>query len=253
MSCSEFDALISQAIDGTLAGERLAGFEAHRRECTLCGPLVEDAERGRFWVKSLAEVEPPQDLVTAILLRTAGVVSAQRHLEGRRQAISWTRRLKGWGRAVLSPVVAVARQPRFAMSFGMAFFTLSVTLSLTGVRLADLRQLDLRPSAIRRTYYETTGRVVKYYENIRFYYEIESTVRQFKEATTPAEPPQEHQNKNNKDRKDKSKNNTSGQPGPRQERNYSREGSQPVLASLDGRIRAHEPPGVSVATSRRVV
>jgi hypothetical protein len=146
------------------------------------------------------------------------------------------------------------------MSFGMAFFTLSVTLSLSGVRLSDLRQLDLRPSAIRRTYYETTGRVAKYYENIRFYYEIESTVRQFnevknevkKEATTPAASPHEHENNN--DRKDKSKNNTSGQPEPRQDRNYNREGSQQMLASLDGRTRANEPPpGVSVATSRRFV
>lgn len=253
MSCSEFDALVSQAIDGTLAGERLARFEAHRRECKLCGPLLEEAERGRFWLKSLVEVEPPGDLVTGILLRTTGVVSAQRHLEGRRQAISWTARLREWGAAIVSPVVAVARQPRFALSFGMAFFTLSVTLSLSGVRLSDLRQVDLRPSAIRRTYYETTGRVTKYYENIRFYYEIESTVKQYNEnkATAPAQPAREHQNNN--DRKDKSKNNTSGQPEPRQERNYNREGSQQVLASVDGPPRANEPPGVSVATSRRFV
>jgi len=250
MSCSEFDALVSQAIDGTLAGERLAAFEAHRRECQLCGPLLDEAEQGRFWLQSLEEAEPPQDLVTGILLRTTGVASAQRHLEGRRQPISWSARLREWGAAIVSPVVAVARQPRFALSFGMAFFTLSVTLSLSGVRLSDLRQVDLRPSAIRRTYYETTGRVVKYYENIRFYYEIESTVRQFK-ATPPAEPPREHQNNN--DRKDKSKNNTSGQPEPRQERNFNRERSQQVLASLAGQTRANEPPGVSVATSRRFV
>ena len=30
----------------------------------------------------------------------------------------------------------------------------------------DIRHLDLRPSAIRHSYYETQGRVVKYYENI---------------------------------------------------------------------------------------
>jgi hypothetical protein len=31
MQCSEFDALLSQAIDGTLSGERLAAFEAATR------------------------------------------------------------------------------------------------------------------------------------------------------------------------------------------------------------------------------
>src|SRR5215475_8715880 len=220
MQCAEFDALLSQAIDGTLAGERLAAFEAHGHECKLCGPLLQEAESGHRWLKSLAEIEPPEELVTNILLRTTGVVPSRQRAAA---SASWMDRVRGWGEAIFSPVVAVARQPRFALSFGMAFFTLSVTLSLSGVRLSDLRQVDLRPSAIRRTYYETSGRVVKYYENIRFYYEIESTVRQFK-ATPPAEPPRENQNNN--DRKDKSKNNTSGQPEPRQERNFNREGSQ---------------------------
>ena len=134
------------------------------------------------------------------------------------------------------------------MSFGMAFFTLSVTLSLAGVRLSDLRHVDLRPSAIRRNYYETQGRVVKYYENIRFVYEIESRVRQFKQAATPAEQPREQQQNNNNDRKDKDKNNTSGQPEQKQERNYSQEGNQPVFASLPD-----ESPVVSVTTYRRFV
>jgi hypothetical protein len=129
----------------------------------------------------------------------------------------------------------------------MAFFTLSVTLSLAGVRLGDLRHVDLRPSAIRRSYYETSGRVVKYYENIRFVYEIQARVRQFKEATAPTQAPPE-QNNNNDDRKDKTKNNTSGQPEQKQERNYSQEGSQPVFASLPD-----DPPVVSVTTYRRFV
>src|SRR3989475_12820160 len=92
----------------------------------------------------------------------------------------------------------VARQPGFAMSFGMAFFSLSVTLSLAGVKLTDLRHWDLRPAAIKRTYYETSGRVVKYYENIRLVYEIESRVREFNRATTPAEPASQPQNKEHK-------------------------------------------------------
>jgi hypothetical protein len=123
-----------------------------------------------------------------------------------------------------------------------------VTLSLAGVRLSDLKHVDLRPSAIRRSYYETSGRVVKYYENIRFVYEIESRVRQFKEATAPAEPQPEPQNNNNNDndRKDKTKNNTSGQPEPKQQRNYSREGNQPVFASLPT-----VPPVGSTITYRR--
>jgi len=248
MHCAEFDALLSQAIDGTLAWERLATFEAHGRDCKLCGPLLQEADAGRTWLKSMAEVEPPEDLVTNILLRTSGVLTRQR--AGQRVTTSWMDRVCEFASAIFSPVVAVARQPRFAMSFGMAFFTLSVTLSLAGVKLSDLRHLDLRPSAVRRNYYETQGRVVKYYENIRFVYEIESRVRQFKQAATPAEQPREQPQNDNNDRKDKEKdkNNTSGQPEQKQERNYSQEGNQPVFASLPD-----ESPVASATTYRRFV
>jgi hypothetical protein len=94
---------------------------------------------------------------------------------------------------------------------------------------------------LRRTYYTTTARVVKYYENIRLVYEIESRVQELKKATTPAESTPKEREKNRK-------NDTSGQPEPRQERNYSRDENQPVLASLP------EPaPAVSVTTTRRLV
>ena len=248
MQCSEFDALLSQAIDGTLSGERLAAFEAHGQGCQTCGPLLQEAEAGHGWLKSLKEVEPSADLVTNILLRTSGVVTSRSHVPAGATTVTWMDRVRDWAEMIYSPVVAAARQPRFAMSFGMAFFTLSVSLSLAGVRISDLRHLDLRPSAIRRNYYETSGRVVKYYENIRFVYEIQARVRQFKEATAPAQTPAEPQNDNNNDRKDKTKNNTSGQPEQKQERNYSQEGSQPIFASL-----SNDPPVVSETTYRRFV
>jgi hypothetical protein len=247
MQCSEFDALLSQAIDGTLSGERLTAFEAHGRVCQLCGPLLSEAEAGHGWLKALEEAEPPANLVTNILLRTSGVVTSRSHVATGATTVTWMDRVREWAEMIYSPVVAAARQPRFAMSFGMAFFTLSVTLSLAGVRLGDLRHVDLRPSAIRRSYYETSGRVVKYYENIRFVYEIQARVRQFKEATAPAQAPPEPHNDNN-DRKDKTKNNTSGQPDQKQERNYSQEGSQPVFASLPD-----DAPVVPVTTYRRFV
>src|SRR5215472_11127265 len=193
MQCSEFDALLSQAIDGTLSGERLTAFEAHGRECKLCGPLMQEAEAGRNWLKALEEVEPPLELVNNILLATTGVRRAR---DGAADE-TWLGRVKAWAEVIVSPIVAVARQPRFAMSFGMAFFTLSVSLSLAGVKVSDISRVDLRPSAIRRTYYATSGRVVKYYENIRFVYEIESRVEQFKRATAPPEQQREQKQERN--------------------------------------------------------
>ncbi|HLB90182.1 MAG TPA: hypothetical protein VJK29_21160 [Terriglobales bacterium] len=240
MQCSEFEALLSEALDEKLTGAKLESFQAHGRLCTVCGPLLAEADAGRRWLKSLAEVEPPANLVRNILVATTGRESTRVQAEAKAGA-SWKDVVAGWVRPVFAPVFAVARQPRFAMSFGMAFFSLSVSLSLAGVKLSDMRHVDLRPSAIKHTYYETSGRVVKYYENIRFVYEIESRVQQFKRATTPAEPAPE-----GKEKEKERKNNTSGQPEQKQERNYSQGETQPVLASAPD-----DPPVVTVTTYRR--
>lgn len=240
MQCAEFDALLAEVLDQSLTGEKLASFQAHSRVCAVCGPLLAEAEAGQRWMKSLAEVEPPAHLVHNILVATSGIES-RRVAEAAGVAPvqqSLLGRVREWFGTLASPVTAMARQPRFAMSFGMAFFSLSIGLSVGGVKLGDLRHVDLRPSALQRSYYETSGRVVKYYENIRFVYEIESRVRDFKRATTPAEPAPEEKDRNHK-------NNTSGQPDQKQERNYSRSENQPVLAA------APDHPPVVETTYRR--
>jgi hypothetical protein len=240
MQCAEFDALLSEALDEKLTGAKLESFQAHARVCAVCGPLLAEADAGRRWLKSLEVVEPPANLVHNILVATTGRESTRVRTQAQPGA-SWKDVVAGWLRPVFAPVFAVARQPRFAMSFGMAFFSLSITLSLAGVKLSDVRQVDLRPAAIKRNYYETSGKVVKYYENIRFVYEIESRVQQFKRATTPAQPAPEE-----KEREKERKNNTSGQPEQKQERNYSQGENQPVLASAPD-----DPPVVTVTTYRR--
>ncbi|MFI5104942.1 MAG: hypothetical protein ACHP79_08470, partial [Terriglobales bacterium] len=116
-----------------------------------------------------------------------------------------------------------------------------LALSAAGVKPADVAKVDLRPSALRLNYHKAQGRIVNFYENIRFVYEIESRVREFKRATTPAEPGPKEQKENRKD-------NTSGQPDQRQDRNYSREENQPVLAGL-----RDAPHAVTVTTNRRLV
>jgi hypothetical protein len=235
MQCTEFEALLNDAVERALSGSRLESFQAHAQACAVCGPLLAEAEVGRRLLKSLEEVEPPANLVHNILVATTGRESRS----VRKQGISWKETATGWLRPIFAPVFAMARQPRFAMSFGMAFFSLSITLSVAGVKVSNLRHADLRPSALRRTYYETTGRIVKYYDNIRFVYQIESRLREFKRATTPAQPAPE---KKEKERK----NNTSGQPEQKQERNYSQWENHPVLAAVPD-----QPPVVSATKYRR--
>jgi hypothetical protein len=243
MQCSEFDALLGEVLDQRLSGDRLESFQAHARGCPTCGPLLAEADAGLRWLHELVEVEPPVTLVDNILAATTGLDTARLHGTARAQASdSWFDRLQDYANQLVSPILGVAKQPRFAMSFGMAFFSLSLTMSLAGVKLSDLRHANLRPSAIKRNYYETSGKVVKYYENIRFVYEIETRVREFKRATMPAEPAPQEEKKDKRHRND----NTSGQPEPKQDRNYSQEGTQPILASL-----TDNPPVVILAPHRR--
>jgi len=241
MQCNEFDALLSEALDKMLTGPKAQVFQAHARTCPVCGPLLAEAEAGKLWLERLVEVEPPVNLVHNILAATSGISTARLHTETVPSKASWFERITDFANMAVSPVLAVVRQPRFAMSFGMAFFSLSISLSLAGVKLSDVRHVNLRPSAVRRSYYETSGKVIKYYENIRFVYEIESRVRELKRATTPAEPVQEKKDNNRRN------DNTSGQPDPKQERNYSKGESQVILAALPD-----NPPVVTLATHRRI-
>ncbi|MGA8274266.1 MAG: zf-HC2 domain-containing protein, partial [Candidatus Sulfotelmatobacter sp.] len=177
--CSDFDGLLSDALDGVLTGAQLDRFQAHARLCSTCGPLFAEVEAGRNLLKDLTEVEPPVSLVTNILASTTGVDTQRLRVNvlAPQPRVTWIERGRAWASAAMQPIWETVRQPRFAMSFGMAFFSLSVALSVLGVKPADLRQVSLRPAAIRHTYYNTQARVVRYYENIRFVYEVESRVR----------------------------------------------------------------------------
>jgi len=253
MQCHEFDGLVSDELDGVLTGAQLDAFQAHARTCSACGPLLADVTAGRNWLKDLTEVEPPVSLVNNILASTTGVdtqrlrVNVSASQPGvSRLGVSWWDRVQAWASEALQPIWGTVRQPRFAMSFGMAFFSLSVALSVLGVKPADLRQLSLRPAVLRHTYYNTQARVVRYYENIRLVYEVESRVRELKRSVTPAEPAPE------KDKKDH-KNDTTEQPDQKQERNYTQNENHLILACAPLGPSVNDLPVVSVTTYRRFV
>ena len=244
MQCNEFESLLTDAIDGVLSGSALDRFQAHVRVCRACGPLFADAEAGRNWLKGLTEVEPPASLVNNILASTTGVDSQRLRTMTRapQPRISWWEHVQA---SFLEPTWAIVRQPRFAMSFGMAFFALSVGLTVAGVKPADLQQVSLRPSAIKRTYFNTQARVVRYVDNVRAVYEVQAALRGIKRNMTPAEPGPAKQ----KERK----NDTTQQPEQKQDRNYSQTGEKLILAGDPLGPSNRDLPVVSVTTYRRFV
>jgi hypothetical protein len=253
MQCHEFDVLVSDALDGALSGVRLEGFQAHARTCSVCGPLFAEVEAGRNWLKDLTEVEPPVSLVTNILASTTGVDTQRLRVNvsaSQPSRISfrpsWWERAQAWASGAIEPIWGTVRQPRFAMSFGMAFFSLSVALSVLGVKPADLRSVSLRPAAIRHTYYNTQARVVRYYDNIKLVYEVQAAVRMLKRNVEPAEAAPAKQKKDHK-------NDTTQQPEQKQDRNYSQNESHLVLACAPLGPTVSDLPVVSMTTYRRFV
>ena len=249
-SCMDFDVLLSEAIDGKLAGAELADFQHHVAECPTCGPGFADTAAGLRWLSVLEPVEMPTHLFHNILAATSVQdVALKAQVQQRAGWLEWATRVL---ESVLLPVFNTVRQPRFALNAGMAFFSVSLLLNVAGFKLSGLRLSDLTPGAIKTNatlrYYETTSRVVKYYENIRFVYELESTVRELKRATTNSEPQRNSTPKKKND-------NTSRQPERRNE-NYSRLDEDMILAAdhINQRflLRAASPQSQSARESESV-
>ncbi len=229
MECVEVEALLAEALDGVLHGSQLAAFEAHQQTCLACRTMVEEAGAGMHWLKGLDEAEPPLNLVHNILAQTVGALPSE-HIVPVPRGEGWFDKLKGR----LAPMFGPVATPRFAMSFGMAFFSITLLLGIAGFHLSDLRNLDLSSKGITKTYYATQARVVRYYENIRLVYEIESRVRDLRRVATPqnkdnqqpeAPAPTNPKNPNPKKSDNRQPQNRSGQ-------NTSRDDGPPMLATF---------------------
>src|SRR5260370_30180854 len=140
MQCGEFEALLTDALDGLLKGSGLLRFQSHRQSCALCSAIFAEAEAGKTWLHTLDEAEPPRNLMHNILAATSGVESTRAPAA---QGSTWANRLLGR----ILPVLAPAMQPRFAMSFAMAFFSVSIMLNLAGVRVTHPQYVEPRPAS----------------------------------------------------------------------------------------------------------
>ncbi|HEV2618318.1 MAG TPA: anti-sigma factor [Acidobacteriaceae bacterium] len=210
--CAECEARLADALDGTLSAEEQARFDAHSAGCEPCGQMVADARRGAAWLELLRNPapQPPADLLERILAETGwsaipgaagsvvpaallhppqgmapapfaqglGVGAALTPGPGRvlafpRQTFAAVRR-SGFGQIVL--------QPRLAMTAAMAFFSIALTMNITGIHPTALRLSDLQPSSLRRDFFSADARVVQYYEGLRVVYELESRVHDLQSA-----------------------------------------------------------------------
>jgi hypothetical protein len=232
MQCTEFDALLTEAIDGTLRGQRREAFERHRAECAACSTLFAEVTSGVAWLDEMVDVVPPADLAQNILAATSGAAHAgvrDRRAIGRSVPAKPQRLTMGrpavWERLrrELGVVFAPVLTPRFGMSMGMAFFSIMLVLDMAQIRIKDLTAHNLS-----HTFYSSENKVMKYYENTRLAYEIESRLRELRDAGGEGGGENRTLEKNNNQTERKSA------PERREQREFSRDQKGMMLAKLSG-------------------
>jgi hypothetical protein len=260
LQCSQFEALLADALDDAnadadadagsgaharhrpkadaetgsgaltaLSAEVREAFEAHRQSCADCRASFAEALEGMLLLREIAEVEPPKNLVHNILAATSlADAPAQAAAKGVQRA--------GWAQRLLrsfKPATAGFLRSRFAASFCMAFFSLSLSLNLAGVKVGDLLNAAQHPSTVRKSlvleYTNVEAKVMRYYDNMRLVYEVRLRVQELKKVTTP-------QNNNNNNRPEQQNWNHSA---PRQHQEEQENLSQERNSSLIAQSTVH--------------
>jgi len=211
-ACGLWETLLADALDGLLRPEDEATFTSHMAVCPACTALFEEAQRGREWLGFLTtEPEVPEGLLDKILAQTGpgqvegfGLVAGSNVLP----------MPPAWQRPGLMGRIRRFAEPRLLMTAAMAFFSIALTLNMTGVKLTDLRISNLRPSAVRsfmeRRLTMASTPIIRYYDHLRLVYEVESRMRELrgtgegnsnqkKKSTQPVAPWESKQNPSHKD------------------------------------------------------
>jgi hypothetical protein len=182
--CAQCEAMLADALDGTLTAADQAMFDTHMLTCGPCSQLLADAKRGAAWLEMLRErqPEPPETLVERILAQTTGQIGELAPAVSAGVVVSGTHGVvlpfqqRAWAALRRSAIGQIALQPRLAMTAAMAFFSVALTMDITGMQLKDLNPANLRPSTVRKGFYAANARVMQYYEGLRVVYELESRV-----------------------------------------------------------------------------
>ncbi|HWE85344.1 MAG TPA: zf-HC2 domain-containing protein [Terracidiphilus sp.] len=192
-ACGQWETLLADALDGTLRTEDEATFSSHMATCTACTALFEEARRGQEWLDFLsAEPELPEGLLEKILAQTGPGQAAGYGLVTE----DGTAAIAGLPLAVVTPkwqrpgfmgFVRRFAEPRLMMTAAMAFFSIALTLNLTGVKLSRLHLADLKPTAVRsfmeRRITMASTPIIRYYDHLRVVYEVQARVRELKRTT----------------------------------------------------------------------
>ncbi len=221
VDCTALEQRLAEWTEESLPAAAAAAMQAHAAQCEDCSLLLVQARQGHDWLGLLRQqaVEPPAGLVEAIVTRTSGAIAplaATPQLASDAVVTPYPHRFGS-----IAPLAALRRtifDPRIALTAAMAFFSISLTLNLLGVRLGAIRASDLTPDGLHRLltrqYVQASANVVRYYENLRFVYEVESSVRELRRASENVDSSSQPDHKSNPGPGSSNNRQTPAQPPP---------------------------------------
>jgi hypothetical protein len=179
MNCAEAELLICDY--ATLGSAERFELERHLGGCPACAELARDSAAALAFIESAAEIEPPPELITRILFDAP-----------------WSKAGKSKKRHWAAEMLAGFLQPKFAMSMALTILSLSMLVRYV-MPVRQLRASDLRPSevwaGIEDRAVRSWARTVKFYENLKVVYQIQTTLKDWQQQsadTAPPEKPDEH-------------------------------------------------------------
>ncbi|HEX3748059.1 MAG TPA: anti-sigma factor [Bryobacteraceae bacterium] len=175
MNCAEIEILICDYVDGTLTAADKAQVNLHLSVCPACTELARDAAAAVRFMGRTEDATPPPELVTKILFEAPW--------RKNRSAVAGLRgRISAWLRPVL--------QPKFVMGAAMTILSFSLLSRVTPIH--QIKASDLQPKAVwiglENRVLDAWDRTVKFYDNLKFVYQIQTTLREWQQQDEEQQP-----------------------------------------------------------------
>ncbi len=186
MQCTDWEMRLVDALDGLLTPAEVTAYELHRATCAECASLYEEARRGREWLGFLSASPPvPAGLLERLLSETGPSAQSLGLNPALAAGIPFLRAPNLMTRTL--QFIGSYIEPRILLTAAMAFFSITLTLNLAGLRLDRVHLGWLRPNIVR-SYMErhitaASTPIVRIYDHVRESYEVDSKVREIEKTT----------------------------------------------------------------------
>ena len=199
MNCAEIEILICDYVDGTLTTAQKAQVNLHLAVCPACTELARDSAAAVRFIAKAEDVTPPAELVTKILFEAPW-----------RKNKSPVTGLRGRFSAWLRPVL----QPKFVMGAAMTILSFSLLARFTPIH--QIKRSDLQPKAVwaglENRVLDAWDRTVKFYDNLKFVYQIQTTLREWQQQDEEQRPVKRQNSRTTDDHKLPAKSAPQGEP-----------------------------------------